>query len=185
MYLTMRQLAPSCTLHSELDQTSHLYGGIIKEMEGYADADGSMMEDRKAISGYGFIINGSAVSWSAKKQEIISLSTTESKYVAATYTAKEALWLRSLIFQLFSTSLPTTTLFSDNQSAMALTKEHQYHAHTKHINVHYHFICWIIDEGKIQLIYCPTDDMVGDTLTKALLSAKVKHFAGALRLVSV
>jgi hypothetical protein len=48
--------------------------------------------------------------------------------VAATYAAKEALWLHSLIYQLFSKALPATTLFSDNQSAIALTKEHQYHA---------------------------------------------------------
>jgi hypothetical protein len=162
-----------------------LYGGVKKELEGYADADGSMMEDRKAISGYAFIINGGAISWSTKKQEIVSLSTTESKYIAATYAIKEALWLRSLILQLFGTSLPATTLFSDNQSAIALTKEHQYHARTKHIDVHYHSICWIIEEGKIHLIYCPTDEMVADTLTKALPSAKVKHFVGALGLVLV
>jgi hypothetical protein len=161
------------------------YGGIKKELEGYADADGSMMEDRRAISGYAFIINGGAVSWSTKKQEIVSLSTTESEYIAATYATKEALWLRSLIFQLFGTSLPATTLFSDNQSAIALTKEHQYHARTKHIDVRYHFIRWVIEEGKIRLIYCPTDEMVADTLTKALPSAKVKHFATSLGLVTV
>jgi hypothetical protein len=85
------------------------YGGVTKEMEGYADADGSMMEDRKTISGYAFIINGGAVSWSTKKQEIVSLSTTESEYVAVTYAAKEALWLRSLVFQLFGIPLTTTT----------------------------------------------------------------------------
>jgi len=140
---------------------------------------------KKAISGYAFIINGGAVSWSAKKQEIISLSTTESEYIAATYAAKEALWLRSLIFQIFGISLSATTLYSDNQSAIALTKEHQYHARTKHIDIHYHFIRWIVEEGKIRLIYCPTDEMVADTLTKALPSAKVKHFAGALGLVLV
>ena len=74
------------------------YGGLTKELVGYANADGSMAEDRRAISGYAFMINGGAVSWSAKRQEIISLSTTESKYIAATYAAKEALWLRTLIF---------------------------------------------------------------------------------------
>ena len=161
------------------------YGGGGKKMEGYADADGSIMEDRKAISGYTFITNSSAVSWSTKKQEIISLLTTESKYVAAIYAAKEALWLRSLISQLFGTTLPVTTLFSNNQSAIALTKKHQYHAHTKHIDICYHFIRWIIEEGKIHLIYCPTNEMVADTLTKALPSVKVKHFATALGLVTV
>src|SRR5260221_11758266 len=58
---------------------------------------GSMAENWRAVSGYTFIIHGSAVSWSAKCQEIVSLSTTESKYIAATSAAKEALWLHSLI----------------------------------------------------------------------------------------
>ena len=94
--------------------------------------------------------------WSAKHQEIISLLTTESEYVAATYAAKEALWLHSIISQLFSVSLNRTTLFSDNQSAIALTKEHQYHGCTKHIDIQFHFIRWVIEDGELQLIYCPT-----------------------------
>ena len=98
------------------------------DLKGYGDADGNMAEDRHAISGYAFLINGGAVSWSAKRQEIISLSTTESEYVAATHAAKEALWLRSLLSQLFNMKIPPTILFCDNQSAIELTKDHQYHA---------------------------------------------------------
>lgn len=116
------------------------YRGAGKELVGYTDADGSMAEDRCAISGYAFILNGSTVSWSAKWQEIISLSTTESEYVAMTHVAKEVLWLHSLLSKVFSTSLDATTLFSDNQSAIMLTKDHQYYARTKHIDVHFHFI---------------------------------------------
>src|ERR1700678_4759 len=105
------------------------------------------------------------------------LTTRESKYVAAVYAAKEALWLRSLISQPFGIELTMTTLFSDNQSAIALTKEHQYHARTKHIDIRFHFLRWIVEEGRLRLIYCPTDDMIADALTKALPSPKVKHFA--------
>jgi hypothetical protein len=94
-----------------------------------------MAKDRHAISGYAFIVHGGAISWSAKHQDIILLSTTESEYIAVTHAAKEALWLRSLIEQLFGTTLSPTTLFSDNQSAIALSKDHQYHAHTKHIDI--------------------------------------------------
>jgi len=53
----------------------------------------------------------SPLTTSAKHQEIISISTTESEYVSATHTAKEALWLHSLITQLFSLNLDPTTLF--------------------------------------------------------------------------
>jgi len=131
------------------------------------------------------MIHSGAVLWSAKCQEIVFLSTTESEYIAATSAAKEALWLRSLITQLFGTTLDATMLFSNNQSAIALTKDHQYHARTKHINIRFHFICWIVEEGSLQLVFCPTDNMVADTLTKALPSPKVKHFAAELGLVVV
>ena len=142
----------------------------------------SMSEDRRAISGYAFLIDGGAVSWSSKRQEIVSLSTTKSEYVAATHGGKEALWLRSLISEVFSNITSPTTLFSDNQAAIALTRDNQYHLQTKHIDVRYHWIRWVVEKGSIRLIYCPTDDMVADILTKALPSAKVKHFAASLGL---
>ena len=159
------------------------YGAKEVDLIGYSDADGSMHDDRWAVSGYAFLIDGGAVSWASKKQELISLSTTESEYVAITHAAKEAIWLRSLISQLFAPFLEATPLLSDNQSAIALTKDHQYHTRTKHIDVRFHFIRWIVEDKKIKLVYCPTEDMVADVLTKALPSPKVKHFAASLGLL--
>ena len=161
------------------------YGEAQQVLVGYADADGSMSEDRHVITGFAFLIDGGAVSWSSKKQEIVSLSTTESEYVAATHGMKEGLWLRSLLAKIFELFTDTTTLFSDNQSAIALTRDHQYHARTKHINVHYHFIRWVVENGSLRLVYCPTADMIADMLTKALPLPKVKHFAECLGLCVV
>ena len=159
------------------------YGGQQKDLKGYANADGSL--SRHANSGYAFLLHGGAVSWAAKRQEIVSLSTNESEYVAVTHASKEVLWLRSLIIQLFNVKLEPTTLFSDNQSAIALTKDHQYHPRTKHIDIRFLFIRCIIKNGSIHLIYCPTEDMLADTLTKVLPSPKVKHFAVELGLALV
>ena len=172
-----RYLASTCDLWLS-------YGETKRTLMGYADADGSMAEDQRAITGYAFLIDGSAVSWLSKQQEIVSLSTTESEYVTAMHGMKEALWLRSLLSKLFGPISEATTLFSDNQAAIALTKDHQYHARTKHIDVRYHFICWVIEWGSLHLMYCPTDDMVADVLTKVLPSAKVKHFAAGLGLLT-
>ena len=105
--------------------------------------------------------------------------------MATTHVAKEALWLWFLIGQIFEPISNATTLFSDNQSTIALAKDHQYHARTKHIDICFHFIHWIIDKGNLHLVYCPIDNMVANTFTKALQSTKVKHFASALRLVLV
>ena len=110
------------------------------------------------------------------------MSTTESKYIMAMHGSKEALWLCSLISEVFGDITSPTTLFSNNQVAIALTHDHQYHPRTKHIDVQYHWICWVVKKGSIWLVYCPTDDMVANALTKALPSAKVKHFAASLGL---
>lgn len=107
---------------------------------------------------------------------------TEAEYVAATHAVKEALWLRTLISGVMGNITGLTTLYSNNQGTMALAKDHQYHAHTKHVDIQFHFIHWIVKEGKISLIYCPTDEMVADAMTKALPSAKVKHFGASFGL---
>jgi len=144
---------------------------------GYTDADGNMVEDCHTVSGYTFMINGRVVSWSSKKQDIVLLSMTESKYVAATHSVKEALWMKNFISQLFSPLTKPIDVFCDNQSTIALMQDYQYHVRTKHIDIHYHFIQWVVKCSDIQLIFCPTVDMLADVLTKALPSPKVKHFA--------
>ncbi len=158
------------------------YGEACRTLISYTNTDDSMAEDRHAISGYTFLIDGGAISWSSKWQEIVSLSTTESEYVAAMHGVKEALWLRSLLSEVFGPFKDPTTMLCNNQFTIALTCNHQYHACTKHIDVHFHFIHWVVDQGVIQLVYCPTKDMVADMLTKVLPSPKVKHFATSLRL---
>jgi len=87
-----------------------------------------MHDDRKAIFGYAFLLNGGAVLWSSKKQDIIVLSTTEAEYMATTHAAKEALWLQSMIGEIFGKFTSLMTLYGDNQGAIALTYDHQYHA---------------------------------------------------------
>ena len=111
------------------------YSSTREELARFADANSNIVEDHHAILGYTFIINGSIVSWSAKCQEVITLSTIESKYVSAIHVAKEAIWLYLLILQVFKFILLPTILFLDNKSAIALAKDHQYHTYTKYISI--------------------------------------------------
>jgi hypothetical protein len=161
-----------------------VYGEKEHSISGYTDADGMSNEDRHAISGYAFLIDGGAVSWSSKRQSLVMLLTTEAEYVAATHAAKEAVWLREFISEVFNPQ-GLMTLHSDSQSAIALTRNEQIHPRTKHIDIRFHFIHYIVEAGKIVIDYCPTEDMVANTLTKALPSAKAKHFASALGLRKV
>jgi hypothetical protein len=89
------------------------------------------------------MVDGGAVSWSSKKQELVTLSTAEAEYVAATHAAKEAMWMCKLIGEIFRPLTSPTTLFSDSKSAIALAQDGHYHARTKHIDLRYHYIRYI------------------------------------------
>jgi hypothetical protein len=127
-------------------------------------------------------MDGGAVSWSSRKQELVTLSTAESEYLAATHAAKELLWLRRLNGNLSAPSSSATTLFCDNQAAVRLAEADNYHARTKHIDIRYHFIRDTVQCGEVSLVYCPTDDMTADILTKALPHWKVVQHAVGLGL---
>jgi hypothetical protein len=146
---------------------------------GYTDIDGTSQLYQHTISGYMFLIDGAAVSWSSHKQELVTLSTAEVEYVAVIHTAKEVVWLHCVIGELFSSSSTLTMLLCNNQAAIKLMIDDNYHACTKHIDICYHFIHQVISAGEIEISYCLMEDMTADVLTKALLVWKVaQHIAG-------
>jgi hypothetical protein len=171
-----------CYLKGTKD-TQLTYGSKQHDLKGFCDADGSMQEDQHAITGYAFLINGSIISWSSKKQELVTLLTAESEYVTATHTSKKAKWLHKLLGQLFPHILHIpTALYCDNQSAIKLATTNNYHSCTKHLDQHYHYVQDVVAQGMIKLVYCPSKDIVVDPLIKALLKWKVKAHANALGL---
>ena len=112
----------------------------------------------------------SLISWSTVKQKTISLSSTEAKYYSMTHAIKEALWT-CLFLSLHS--FPITCpfpLLSDNQSACALTNNSSITLHSKHINIHHHFICGLIANGSFCMNWIPTSDIPADIFMKLLVS---------------
>ena len=88
------------------------------DLIGYTDADGASQLHRQAISGYAFLIDGGAVPWSLKKQELITLSITKAEYVTAMHTMKECIWLQHFIGEIFPHLITQTILHCDNQAAL-------------------------------------------------------------------
>jgi hypothetical protein len=155
-----------------------ILGGSHSALAGYSDTDWASQMHHHLISRFAYFIGIGAVSWSSKKQPIITLLSTEAKYVALTHSAKNIICIHKLLTELSSIFLFTvpTTLFCNNQGAIRLSKDSTFHGHTKHIDIHFHFIHQTVSQDHTFLQYCPTDDMIADIFTKALTRFKFKKF---------
>jgi hypothetical protein len=151
---------------------------------GYSDADwAGDLTTCRSITSCVFLFGGTPVYWAAKKQPSISLSLTESEYMASSFVMHEAVYLHQLLTELeFRLSGPTP-LYIDNQSTIALTRNPEFHAHTKHIEVRHHFVREKLEDGIIDLHYCPTADQLADIFMKALPIVKHLKFVKDLTLI--
>ena len=155
--------------------------GVHGQGIGFTDADWGSGEDRRSVGGFAFILGGAAVSWSSKKQGTVALSSTEAEYMALTQGVKESIWLQAILIDLGAIrhAAEVQHISIDNQGALALAKNPQFHARTKHIDIQYHFVREHVQNRRITLTYCPTSDMTADVFTKALPQpAFVKHRRG-------
>ena len=138
-------------------------------LEGYSDADwGSNPDDRRSISGYAFLIGNGVIAWSSKKQTTVALSSMEAEYMAISYAARHAIWMRAMLAELTFPQNRASKINADNQSAIALSKDNVQHARSKHIDIRHHFIRECIASDTIYLAYCPTEINSADFFTKAL-----------------
>lgn len=158
-----------------------LYPKTGDQIFGYADADwGGSAVDRCSYSGHAFIMSGAAITWKSQKQRAVALSSTEAEYVSLCESAKEALYLRILLRELYFCKCDQILIYTDNRGAECLANDPMFLAKTKHISIKYHFIRASISEKKIFLKHLSSEEMVADILTKPL--PRVSHEIYLLKL---
>lgn len=135
----------------------------------YSDSDYATDPDtRRSTSGYVTVLTGGAVSWMSQRQRIVALSTTEAEYVAASDATKEAIWICRLLESVGVNEKGPTEMRLDNQGSIKLIKNPEFHKRTKHIDVRFHYIREIYENGQIDIKYVPFSKQLADILTKAL-----------------
>ena len=97
---------------------------------------------------------------------------------------KEAIWLQGLLDDL-GVGRKQVTVFCDSQSAIHLAKNQVYHARTKHIDVRYHFVREIIEEGAVLVHKIKTDDNPADMLIKVVTTIKFNHCLDLINIAKV
>lgn len=150
--------------------------GGSEAIRGWTDAAFADCDDTgRSTAGYIFTIGGGAVSWSSKRQRLVTTSTTEAEYVAASEAAKEAIWISELMGD-FGVDCCPISLLGDNTASLEVAKNHKSHGRTKHFRLREHFIRECVTEGTIEFSFTPTELQVADTLTKPVPPKIMDYF---------
>ncbi|GKC12579.1 hypothetical protein Tco_1009361 [Tanacetum coccineum] len=76
-------------------------------------------------------------------------------------------------------------LYSDSQSAIALSCNTVQHSRTKHITVRYHFIKEQVENKVVELYFVKTDYQLADIFTKALARERFEFLINRLGMQSI
>ena len=150
---------------------------------GYCDSDyAGDLDKRRSTTGYVFTLAKAPVSWKSTLQSTVALSTTEAEYMAVTEAVKEAIWLQGLLGDL-GIEQKHVKVHCDSQSAIHLAKNQVYHARTKHIDVRYHFVREILEEGGVIIQKIQTTENPADMMTKVVTAVKFQHCLDLINIV--
>ena len=137
-------------LKGSLD-TCLCFTGASLKLQGYVDADFvGDIDNRKSTIEFVFTLGDIAISWVSNLQKIVTLSTIEAEYVAATEAGKEMIWLHGFLDEL-GKKQKMGILHSNNQSAIFLVKNSAFHSKSKHIQTKYHFIRYLVEDKLVIL----------------------------------
>lgn len=143
---------------------------ISRTLVAYSDANwaGLGEENARSTSGWILKIGSGPIAWSSKKQDMTALSATESEYISATLAALQIVWTRRILTDCGIKLTKPTPLICDNRAAIQLASTRKVSQRTKHINVRYHKIRELIEDGEITMSWIRSEDQPADLFTKPL-----------------
>ena len=133
----------------------------------YLDASFAVHQDYKSHTGGTMNMGKGSILSKSTKQKLNTRSSTEAELVAVDDGMSVMLWTK-LFLEAQGIEIKDNVLHQDNKSAILLEKNGKASSskRTRHLNIRYFFIKDQIDVGNIIVVYCPTDDMLGDYFTK-------------------
>jgi hypothetical protein len=149
------------------------YGKGSLTITSYCDSDWvGNPDDRRSTTGFGIFLGPNLISWSAKKQHVVSRSSTEAEYRSLSLATTEMFWIQMLLKELHISLSSPPTIWCDNSGALALAFNPVFHARTKHIEVDVHFVREKVLNRDIQIHHLSTLEQIADIFTKGHTAAQ-------------
>ena len=138
-------------------------------LAGWVDSDyASDPDSRKSVTGYVLSMNNAPISWKAKRQDCVTLSSAEAEYVAASMCGQEVVYLRAMLRGFGYEQVAATLVWEDNAACIQIANNPVNRKFTRHIDVQRYFVRDLVWDGALTLVKCAGTHNVADALTKSL-----------------
>ena len=129
------------------------------------------------MSGFVFKFAAGAVCWRSKKQDFTAQSTLEAEFVSMSFSIREAIWLRRIMFDVDTKNNchEPTVIFGDNEGALELAYNDKVNERSRHIEFKYFFSREKVKDGTVVFSYIPSDENIADIMTKIITPAVHKR----------
>ncbi|KAF4033326.1 putative DNA-directed DNA polymerase [Phytophthora infestans] len=107
-------------------------------------------QERKSSTGYAIYYNGSLVDWGSKRQTMVTLSSTESEYVAMAREVQEYIGLMMVLKDL-GIKIGEIVALVDNQGAQYLAEGKGVTQRSRHIDTKYHWLGEKVASGDVRV----------------------------------
>ena len=143
----------------------------------WVDASFAVHPNMRGHTGGVMMMGKGAIIATSTKQKLNTRSSTESELVGAHDVMPISTWTKYFI-EAQGYQVKQSIMYQDNKSCILMENNGRASSskRTKHINVRYFFITDRIAKGDIEIVYCPTNDMVADFFTKPLQGKLFKKF---------
>jgi hypothetical protein len=172
-------------LRGTLDYGLLLRHSASSELTVYTDADWASCPDtRWSTSGYVVFLSTNLISWSLKRQNVISRSSAEAEYRAVANGVAEACWLRQLLQELHAPLTKSTLVYCDNVSAVYLSTNPIQHQRMKHVEIDLRFVRECMAISDVRVLHVPMTSQFTDIFTKGLPTSVFSEFRSSLNIRS-
>jgi hypothetical protein len=146
----------------------------------HIDASYGIHDDYRSHTGMVISLGSGAIDARSTKQKLNTKSSTEAELVGLSDMCGKVIWHREFLIAQ-GIDVPPARVYQDNQSTMHMIERGSSTSdRTRHVAIRYYWVKDRVEAQEVEIVYCPTNDMVADILTKPLVGEKFTTLRNAL-----
>jgi len=190
-FLTTRVQAPTESDNTKLQRALKYVNGTrelglrltynsTNTVHAYIDASYGVHDDYRSHTGMVISLGAGSVDVRSTKQKLNTKSSTEAELVGLSDMCSKVIWHREFLIAQ-GMDVPPARIYQDNQSTMAMVDRGSSTSdRTRHVAIRYYWVKDRMEAKEIEVVYCPTEDMIADILTKPLVGTQFINLRNAL-----